>query len=136
MSTSSDLPSGASRTAMNGAIGPSGTDSSTPPQPTTSPASPGVTQAVPPSAQATAPERAQSRTLTVTQRQAAGKRLTHDHTTIQPCRLGAASDRPDPIELLEAQAQTRISELVPIRYGRMLASPFAFLRGSAAGDGA
>jgi uncharacterized protein (DUF2252 family) len=42
------------------------------------------------------------------------------------------SDRPDPVNLLEAQAVSRISELVPIRYGRMLASPFAFYRGAAA----
>jgi uncharacterized protein (DUF2252 family) len=41
------------------------------------------------------------------------------------------SDRPDPIELLEAQARDRVPELLPIRYGRMMASPFAFLRGSA-----
>jgi uncharacterized protein (DUF2252 family) len=41
-------------------------------------------------------------------------------------------DRPDPVELLVAQAATRIPELVPIRYGRMLASPFAFYRGAAA----
>ena len=45
---------------------------------------------------------------------------------------GPASDRPDPIDLLEAQAATRVPELVPIRYGRMLASPFAFYRGAAA----
>jgi uncharacterized protein (DUF2252 family) len=42
-----------------------------------------------------------------------------------------ASDRPDPVELLQAQARNRIQELLPIRYGRMMASPFAFLRGSA-----
>jgi uncharacterized protein (DUF2252 family) len=42
-----------------------------------------------------------------------------------------ASDRPDPVELLQAQARNRIPELIPIRYGRMMASPFAFLRGSA-----
>jgi uncharacterized protein (DUF2252 family) len=41
------------------------------------------------------------------------------------------SDRPDPVDLLEAQARDRIPDLVPIRYGRMMASPFAFLRGSA-----
>jgi uncharacterized protein (DUF2252 family) len=41
-----------------------------------------------------------------------------------------ASDRPDPVELLQAQARNRIQELLPIRYGRMMASPFAFLRGS------
>jgi uncharacterized protein (DUF2252 family) len=44
----------------------------------------------------------------------------------------AASDRPDPVALLEAQAATRVPELVPIRYGRMLSSPFAFYRGAAA----
>src|SRR4029453_19007568 len=42
-----------------------------------------------------------------------------------------APDRPDPVDLLEAQARDRIPDLVPIRYGRMMASPFAFLRGSA-----
>jgi uncharacterized protein (DUF2252 family) len=42
-----------------------------------------------------------------------------------------ASDRPDPIALLQAQDQGRIEQLLPIKYGRMLASPFAFLRGSA-----
>jgi uncharacterized protein (DUF2252 family) len=36
------------------------------------------------------------------------------------------------VDLLEAQAQTRLADLVPIRYGRMLTSPFAFLRGAAA----
>jgi uncharacterized protein (DUF2252 family) len=43
-----------------------------------------------------------------------------------------AADRPDPIALLEAQAATRLQELVPIRYGRMLVSPFTFYRGAAA----
>ena len=42
-----------------------------------------------------------------------------------------ASDRPDPVELLEEQAATRVPELVPIRYGRMLVSPFTFFRGAA-----
>jgi uncharacterized protein (DUF2252 family) len=40
--------------------------------------------------------------------------------------------RRNPVELLEEQAKTRVPELVPIRYGRMLASPFAFYRGTAA----
>ena len=43
-----------------------------------------------------------------------------------------AADRSDPVEVLERQARTRVPELVPIRYGRMLASPFAFYRGAAA----
>jgi uncharacterized protein (DUF2252 family) len=40
-------------------------------------------------------------------------------------------NRPDPVELLEEQAVTRVTELVPIRYGRMLVSPFTFYRGAA-----
>ena len=42
-----------------------------------------------------------------------------------------APGRPDPIELLEQQAATRVPELLPIRYGRMLVSPFTFFRGGA-----
>jgi Uncharacterized protein conserved in bacteria (DUF2252) len=42
-----------------------------------------------------------------------------------------ASDRPDPIALLEEQAGSRVADLVPIRYGRMLVSPFTFYRGAA-----
>jgi uncharacterized protein (DUF2252 family) len=42
-----------------------------------------------------------------------------------------APGRPDPVSLLEEQARTRLAELVPIRYGRMLSSPFAFYRGAA-----
>ncbi len=40
-------------------------------------------------------------------------------------------DRPDPIALLEEQAVSRVPELVPVRYGRMLVSPFTFYRGAA-----
>jgi uncharacterized protein (DUF2252 family) len=43
-----------------------------------------------------------------------------------------APNRPDPIAVLQAQATTRLPELVPIRYGRMLVSPFTFYRGAAA----
>ncbi|MFD4240966.1 DUF2252 domain-containing protein [Streptomyces sp. NPDC058525] len=41
-------------------------------------------------------------------------------------------DRPDPLEILEAQSAARVPELVPIRYGRMSESPFRFYRGAAA----
>ncbi|MDC0773387.1 DUF2252 domain-containing protein [Streptomyces sp. HD] len=41
-------------------------------------------------------------------------------------------DRPDPVAVLERQGRDRLPELLPIRYGRMAASPFAFLRGAAA----
>jgi uncharacterized protein (DUF2252 family) len=42
-----------------------------------------------------------------------------------------APDRPDPVDLLETQARDRIQELMPLRYARMMASPFAFMRGAA-----
>ncbi len=45
--------------------------------------------------------------------------------------LDLPPDRPDPIVLLEGQAASRVPELVPIRYGRMLASPFSYFRGAA-----
>ena len=41
-------------------------------------------------------------------------------------------DRHDPVAVLERQGRDRLPELLPVRYGRMTASPFAFLRGSAA----
>ncbi|MCX4688709.1 DUF2252 domain-containing protein [Kitasatospora purpeofusca] len=43
-----------------------------------------------------------------------------------------AADRPDPLAVLARQAEDRLADLGPIRYGRMAESPFAFLRGSAA----
>jgi uncharacterized protein (DUF2252 family) len=43
-----------------------------------------------------------------------------------------SSQRPDPLTILERQSVDRLSDLVPIRYGRMADSPFAFLRGAAA----
>jgi Uncharacterized protein conserved in bacteria (DUF2252) len=42
-----------------------------------------------------------------------------------------AADRPDPVALLEEQNLTRESDLVPVRHGRMMVSPFAFYRGAA-----
>src|SRR5688500_15321841 len=59
---------------------------------------------------------------------AARKRVPHaSHGEWRP-----AGDRPDPIDVLAAQATTRLPELVPIRYGRMLVSPFTYYRGAAA----
>ncbi len=43
-----------------------------------------------------------------------------------------APDRPDPVATLATQAESRVQQLVPIRYGRMLVSPFTFYRGAAA----
>ncbi len=42
------------------------------------------------------------------------------------------ADRPDPVAVLEEQARTRVPDLIPIRYGRMMASPFSYFRGAAA----
>jgi Uncharacterized protein conserved in bacteria (DUF2252) len=45
----------------------------------------------------------------------------------------AAADRPDPVAVLEAQGDSRVTELLPIRHGRMAESQFGFFRGAAAG---
>ena len=49
------------------------------------------------------------------------------------CHVGwsPAVDRPDPVELLEQQDRTREPDLVPVRHGRMMVSPFTFYRGAA-----
>ena len=46
--------------------------------------------------------------------------------------LDLPADRPDPVALLEKQAESRVQDLIPLRYGRMLVSAFTFYRGSAA----
>ena len=48
------------------------------------------------------------------------------HAVFEP-----APDRPDPVALLEEQAVSRVPELVPVRWGRMLVSPFTYYRGAA-----
>ena len=65
------------------------------------------------------------------ERYAAGKALRVKTPRTSHGEWAAASDRPDPISLLEESNRTRVPELVPIRYGRMSISPFTFLRGSA-----
>jgi uncharacterized protein (DUF2252 family) len=69
--------------------------------------------------------------LTVEERIARGKNVRTEVPRRDHGRWKPASDRPDPVALLEQQAETRVPELVPIRHGRMLASPFAFFRGAA-----
>src|SRR5262249_35418920 len=70
--------------------------------------------------------------LTVDQRVARGRAARREAPRSEHGRWEAAPDRPDPVALLEEQAATRVPELVPIRYGRMLVSPFTFYRGAAA----
>jgi uncharacterized protein (DUF2252 family) len=69
--------------------------------------------------------------FTVDERVARGKAARAEvprksHASWEPSPVRAS-----PIDLLEEQAKTRVPELVPIRYGRMLVSPFTFFRGAA-----
>lgn len=63
---------------------------------------------------------------------AAGKALRQTVKRSEQGDYAPPVQREDPIALLEQQSQTRLPDLVPIRYARMLTSPFAFLRGAAA----
>ncbi len=69
---------------------------------------------------------------TVADRVDGGRRLRAQLPLEQHATWSAPAGRADPIDVLEGQAKTRSPELVPIRYGRMAASPFAFFRGGAA----
>jgi uncharacterized protein (DUF2252 family) len=66
------------------------------------------------------------------ERRAAGKALRQTCPRSDVARWKPAEQRADPVELLIANSAGRLSELVPIRYGRMMSSPFAFYRGAAA----
>src|SRR5436190_2528732 len=70
--------------------------------------------------------------LSVAERVARGKAARAEVPRSSHADYEAAAGRPDPVEVLERQAKTRVPELVPIRYGRMLVSPFTFYRGAAA----
>jgi uncharacterized protein (DUF2252 family) len=69
--------------------------------------------------------------LTVDERVARGQAARVEAPRSGHGRWEPAPDRPDPIALLEEQAESRVPHLVPIRYGRMLVSPFTFYRGAA-----
>ena len=69
--------------------------------------------------------------LTPEERTARGKAARNEVPRSSHGRWVPADHRPDPVALLEQQAATRVPELVPIRYGRMLVSPFTFYRGAA-----
>ena len=70
--------------------------------------------------------------MDVAQRSATGKEARSIAPRSGHGAWAAAEDREDPVAILERQAESRVQELVPIRYGRMAASPFAFFRGAAA----
>ncbi len=69
--------------------------------------------------------------LTVEERLARGRAARQNAPRSSHGDWKPAPDRRDPVALLEEQAATRVQELVPIRYGRMLVSPFTFYRGGA-----
>ncbi len=98
--------------------------------PSEGPADPAVTGAA---AVRTAPFAAAWRRahLTVGERVDRGRAARAEAPRSAHGQWAPAPDRPDPVALLEQQAQSRVADLVPIRYGRMLVSPFAFYRGAA-----
>ena len=69
---------------------------------------------------------------TRTERAVAGERLRKTVPRSSHGQWKVAVARRDPVDLLERSNRGRLPELIPIRYGRMLHGPFAFLRGSAA----
>ncbi len=74
----------------------------------------------------TGPPSARLAELQARGRQARSTTPLADHAIFDPTSL-----RPDPVELLARQGRSRVEELLPIRYGRMVSSPFAFYRGGA-----
>jgi uncharacterized protein (DUF2252 family) len=69
---------------------------------------------------------------TLEERRAAGRALRQRVPRSALGRWRPAEDRPDPVDLIEETHAGRLPRLIPLRVGRMAASPFAFLRGSAA----
>lgn len=73
-----------------------------------------------------------ARRPSVEERIAAGKKLRETVPRSDHAKYEKRDDRPDPVAILEKQNERRVQRLIPVRYARMLASPFTFLRGSAA----
>jgi len=73
----------------------------------------------------------QTHTLQVEERTAIGKALREKASRKSQGEWIPPANRPDPIDLLIQNSQGRVENLIPIRYGRMSASPFAFYRGAA-----
>src|SRR5215831_2619996 len=69
--------------------------------------------------------------LTPEQSAAKGKAARTAAPRVSQAAFHPGQDRPDPVALLEEQAKTRVPELVPVRWGRMLVSPFTYFRGAA-----
>src|SRR6201997_1293644 len=69
--------------------------------------------------------------LTPAERAARGKAARAQVPRDSHAGFDPPADRADPIALLEQQATTRVPELVPVRWGRMMVSPFTYYRGAA-----
>jgi uncharacterized protein (DUF2252 family) len=82
-------------------------------------------RAAPPKARAVVPH------PTPAERAATGRAARADVPRSAHADWAPAAGRRDPVDLLEEQAASRVPELVPVRYGRMLVSPFTFYRGAA-----
>ena len=68
---------------------------------------------------------------TVSDRKAMGMEARDQAALSSHTKWKAAADRPDPVGLLAEQDATREQDLVPVRHGRMMVSPFTFYRGAA-----
>ncbi len=69
--------------------------------------------------------------LTPAERAERGKKARAAVPRNMHAEFGPPPDRPDPVLLLEGQETVRVPELVPIRHGRMMVSPFTYYRGAA-----
>jgi Uncharacterized protein conserved in bacteria (DUF2252) len=67
--------------------------------------------------------------LTAADRAARGRAARAEAPRSSHAGWSPSPDRRDPVSVLQDEDATRVPELVPIRYGRMLTSPFAFYRG-------
>lgn len=99
-------------TTLPGRSAPGGARAARPPRPTSHPA------------------RVRQERTTRADRAASGKQLRNEMPLADHAESGRG-ERVDPVALLEGQAASRLPQLVPIRYGRMLATPFTFFRGAA-----
>ncbi len=70
--------------------------------------------------------------LTRAERAASGRARRKDVRRSSHGAWSPAADRPDPLRILKAQNRNRYPDLIPLRWGRMVASPFTFFRGAAA----
>src|SRR5258708_26895681 len=71
------------------------------------------------------------RLATPEERAAKGRQLRPEVPRSSHADFDPSAARPDPVDVLASQSASRLADLIPIRYGRMLSSPFSYFRGSA-----